>query len=378
MVRRNICLLLDEGKRLFMKVYKRKHCCGHNNDIHFLARKIDDWLPKGIQSLQDGNYTPRFLKRHYLPDDMIDQLHISDRIVQHLLLKIIKPTFKYILNLNCYHIAGPSGVHRATERIRQALKNEKPKYFIRADIKSFYKSIVHYKLIKDIKNSYYDCNLIKMISNIICNPIETFRGIINPHTGIALRGPLSQFFSGLYLKSLDDTMQKMDVTYLRYQDDILILCKTKRQLSRCRCKMMKILHEKDLKLSRRKTRMGKIELGFHFLGITYLPAQTEDNTDPMHGNDKSCAANRIIPHSRTLRKARENIKYMVKDGVSRPKIRSYLFRWLCWWARPSTQWERSALFCWFVKSCWDNVSLQMAKETYQHYFKELITDQVRF
>jgi len=294
--------------------------------------------------------------------------------VQHLLFKIIKPTFKYVLNPNCYHIAGPSGVRRATEWICQVLKNEKPKYFIRADIKSYYKSIAHYKLIKDIKNSYNNCNLIKMFSNIICNPIETPHGVLNPYTGIALRCPLSQFFSGLYLKSLDDTMQKMDVAYLRYQDDILILCKTKRQLNRCRRKMMEILHERHLKLSRRKTRIGKIELGFHFLGITYPPAQTEDNTDTMHVNDETYAANRIIPHSRTLRKARENIKHMVADGVSRPKIRSYLFRWLCWWATTSNIWKRSELLIWLIKSCWDKVSLQIAKETYQHYFKELHTN----
>lgn len=129
-----------------------------------------------------------------------------------------------------------------------------------------------FQLIKDIENSYDDRNLIKMLSNIICNPIETPRGVLNPYTGIALRGPLSQFFSGLYLKPLDDAMQKMDVIYLRYQDDILILCKPKRQLKRCWCKMMQILHERLLKLSRRKTCMDKIELGFHFLGITCKPS----------------------------------------------------------------------------------------------------------
>jgi hypothetical protein len=289
------------------------------------------------------------------------------------LLKIIKPTFKYVLNPNCYHIAGPSGVRRATERICKVLKNEKPKYFIRADVKSYYKSIVHYKLMKDIKNNYDDCNLIKILSNIICNRIETARGVLNPYTGIALRGPLSQFFSGLYLKPLDDTMQKMDVTYLRYQDDILILCKTERQLKRCWCKMMQILHERHLKLSRRKTCMGKIELGFHFLGITYPPTQTEDNTDTMHMNEETYASDRIIPHPRTLRKARENVKHMVADGVSRPKIRSYLFRWLCWWATTSNKWKRPELLTWLIKSCWDQRSKQIAKETYQHYFKELHT-----
>ena len=57
---------------------------------------------------------------------------------------------------------------------------------------------------------------------------------INPDHEIALRGPLSQFFSGIYLKRLDDAFAKMGVTYFRYQDDILILCQTNRQHTRCR------------------------------------------------------------------------------------------------------------------------------------------------
>ena len=358
-------LLNHIADKLFNKIYRRKYCCGHNHDIHFLAREIDDWLPKGIQSLLDGTYTPRFLKRIYLPDEVLDQLHLSDRVLQHLLLKMIKPTFKHVINSNCYHMVGPAGVKQATAKVREALKDTKPKYFIRADIKSYYKSIAHCKLIQDIKKYYHDPKLIKMLTNIIENPIDAPRGFLNPHRGIALRGPLSQFFSGLYLKPIDDAMQKMEVTYLRYQDDILILCKTRRQMNRCKQKMMKILHERYLKLSRRKTRMGKIDSGFHFLGISYPPTQPEDNTNT------ECISNRIMPHPRTLRKARENVKHMVADSVSRKKIRSYLFRWLCWWATTSSIWERRTLLKWFTQSCRDTATSKIAKEVDQIYFKEL-------
>ena len=117
-----------------------------------------------------------------------------------------------------------------------------------------------------------------MLEQIIINPIETPRGYKNPDHGIALRGPLSQFFSGIYLKPMDDAFNSMDVTYLRYQDDLLILCRTKRQLQRCKQRMMAVLKERSLRLSRKKTRIGRIELGFHFLGIHYPGTQTPDNT----------------------------------------------------------------------------------------------------
>ena len=126
-----------------------------------------------------------------------------------------------------------------------------------------------------------------MLEQIIINPIETPRGYKNPDHGIALRGPLSQFFSGIYLKPLDDAFSKMGATYFRYQDDILILCQTSRQLTRCKRRMMEVLHERRLSLSRKKTRIGCIEKGFHFLGIQYLGTQTSSNTDVTQVNERS-------------------------------------------------------------------------------------------
>ncbi len=215
----NLADMLDIGRRLFTKIHKRKRAANHNHEIHYLAREITDWLPQGIQSMIDGSYSPRHLKRYYFVDEMVDQLHISDRILQHILLKQLKPTFKHVMSENCYHLYGPTGVKYATQRIRQILQEGQCNYVLRVDIKSFYKSIQHHKLIQDIKEHYDDPKVQAMLENIITNPIETPRGYKNPGHGLALRGPLSQFFSGIFLKKLDDAFNHMDVDYLRYQDD---------------------------------------------------------------------------------------------------------------------------------------------------------------
>ncbi len=91
---------------------------------------------------------------------------------------------------------GPTGVKYATQRIRQILQDEKPQYIIRADIRSFYKSIVHFKLVNDIKKYYDDPKMQAMLENIITNPIETPRGYKNSGSGIALRGPLGESADG--------------------------------------------------------------------------------------------------------------------------------------------------------------------------------------
>jgi retron-type reverse transcriptase len=244
------------------------------------------YIFKGIHSMVAGSYNPRCLKRYYFSDEVVDQLHLSDRIFQHILLKQLKPTFKHIMNPNCYHLDGSTGVKYATERIKQVLQDEKPKFLLRLDIKSYYASIPHFKLSQDIKKYYHDPKMITMLENIITNPIDTPRGCKNPSRGIPLRGPLSQFFSGIFLKPLDDALSRMNIFYFRFQDDVLVLCKTKRQFNRCRKRVMEILHERQLILSRKKSRMGLVKDGFHFLGVSYSSlTQPEKNTKVIYAND---------------------------------------------------------------------------------------------
>jgi retron-type reverse transcriptase len=291
--------MMHAGQKLFQSIHRKKRMASPNHDVHLLARTINEWLPQGIKTIIEGTYTPRFLKRYYFKDEMLDQLYLADRVLQYLVLQQLKPTFPYVMNPNCYHVHGPTGVQLATQKIREALTTEQPKFIIRADIKSFYKSIQHHVLIEDIKRQYTDTKLQSILEQIVRNPIETPRGYKNPDNGIALRGPLSQFFSALYLKPLDDAFDTMDVTYLRYQDDILILCQTKRQLERCKKRMMTILKERHLQLSRKKTRIGSIEGGFHFLGINYLETQTPDRTNVTQ-DIRDLAVNAPLTHGSCL------------------------------------------------------------------------------
>ncbi|HHI9467087.1 TPA: hypothetical protein ACP9DH_002895 [Legionella anisa] len=133
--------MMNTGSKLFASIHQRKRFANHNHDVHLMARNISEWLTYGLQSIINGTYTPQFLKRYYFKDEMVDQLHLSDRILQHLLLKQLKPTFEHIMNPNCYHLYGPNGVKLAIRRLKQALIENTPKFIIRADIKSYYKSI---------------------------------------------------------------------------------------------------------------------------------------------------------------------------------------------------------------------------------------------
>ena len=88
---------------------------------------------------------------------------------------------------------------------------------------------------------------------------------------------------------------------------------------------------------------------------------------------------RIVPHPRTLRKAREQIKCMVIDGASPRQIRNYLHRWVTWWVNASETWQYSELINGFIALCWDaSVAVYAADLLQRHLIKVLRIDCLGF
>ncbi len=89
--------------------------------------------------------------------------------------------------------------------------------------------------------------------------------------GIPKGAPLSPLLSAFYPLDLDRRMAGLDVGYMRYMDDILILAKTRWKIK----KAIRVLNQTfvELKLEKHpeKTVIGKIEKGFDFLGYHISP-----------------------------------------------------------------------------------------------------------
>src|SRR3990167_3275004 len=83
-----------------------------------------------------------------------------------------------------------------------------------------------------------------------------------------------------------------------------------------------------------------------------------------HHNQKS------IAHVRTLRKAREQVKCMVIDGVYPFRIRNYRHLWTRWWATTSDTWHYLEILQQFIDACWDKTAATYATVLAQVYFNK--------
>lgn len=145
--------------------------------------------------------------------------------------------------------------------------------FIKIDIHDFYGSINHNRLEQTLQDKGILLEALELILKAIKNPtvsINRRSGLEKNLCGIPQGIPISNILSYFYLEAFDEEyMQRKDILYFRYVDDILILCQSsQRELIKEQC--IKLLKEDyGLSVSKEKCNCGEIKNGFTYLGYKF-------------------------------------------------------------------------------------------------------------
>ena len=214
----------------------------------------------------------------------------EDRLALRVIWLMIKPTVQHLISKYCLHTLGPNGVHKARTWLGNVLDTHQYNYVLRLDIKSYYASINHSILYEQLETHFQDPRLLAYFKDIVFYEVDKFGYTFKAKKGIPRQSSLSNFFAAMYLTPLDKCFEnRAGYFYLRYNDDIIIMCKTKRQFAKAKRDMYRVLDSLKLTLSKEKSFMGAIHKGFHFLGQQYdfvIPdvphpdAQTQDAYQP--------------------------------------------------------------------------------------------------
>jgi len=133
--------------------------------------------------------------------------------------------------------------------------------------------------------------------------------------GIPRGASLSPLLGAFYLLDLDRKMERLDVKYVRYMDDILILAKTRWKLK----KAIKVLNQTfdELKLEKHpdKTTIGRVEKGFDFLGYHISP-------------EGLSLAKKTVENF--IERSARLYEQEPREGFASPQLGLYVKRWVRW------------------------------------------------
>lgn len=196
---------------------------------------------------------------------------VRDKVAQEAVRQVIEPHLEKLF-LNCsYGYRQGKGTTRAIKRVSHYINTEKCCWVVSADIDDFFGAINQEILIDQLRRAIPEESIIRLIQLWLKMGTVDFRGRWNDAlSGIYLGNGISPLLSNLYLHEFDKHLVENNFNLVRYADDLVVLCQTRREAESVLPKIRDYLSKHlTLTLNFNPLPVTNLENGFSFLGIHF-------------------------------------------------------------------------------------------------------------
>jgi RNA-directed DNA polymerase len=286
----------------FFQVYDKKGASGVD---HVSVEEFERRLPENLQELADQlrthRYQPQAVRRVYIPKPGTNDTRplgiptVRDRAVQAAIVNVIEPIFELEFAEHSYGFRPGRGCKDGLRRVDGLLKAGYV-HVVDADLKSYFDTIPHHRLVDRLKEKIADGSLLSLIQSFLTAKIMEETEEWTPEAGAPQGAVLSPLLSNIYLNPLDHLMVSHGFEMVRYADDFVILCRTADDAQRALAIVRDWVTENELTLHPTKTKIvdSRTE-SFSFLGYTFL------------GSD-------CVPREKSIQKLKDTIRQKTKRG----------------------------------------------------------------
>jgi RNA-directed DNA polymerase len=247
-------------------------------------RNLEQNLHRLQEELRTGSYQPRPIRRVYIEKPGSADKRplgipcVRDRVVQEALRLVVEPIFERTFHPGSYGFRPRRGCKDALREVDRLLKVGHV-WIVDADIDSYFDSIPHTPLLKEVERYIGDGRVLGLLEMFLKQGIMEGLAQWSPEKGTPQGAVISPLLANLYLHSVDGAMAVAGFRMVRYADDLVILCWSQEEAEGALKLLQGQMTEKGLRLHLDKTRLVNVStpgqgfdfLGYHFEGGTRWP-----------------------------------------------------------------------------------------------------------
>jgi len=340
--------------KAFKKVRKNNGAGGVDKmEVRELLPYFKEHGEELVRSILDGEYRPNPVRRVEIPKENGKTRGLGiptavDRVFQQAIAQVLTPVYEPEFAETSYGFRPGRSAHDA---IRKCLEyaNQGYTWTVDMDLKKFFDTVNQDKLTEILCRKIKDGRVISLIRKYLNAGVTVGKEYRKSEMGVPQGGNLSPLLANVMLNELDHELERRGHKYVRYADDMVIFCKSKRGANETLKHILPFIEGKlFLKVNKDKTKVADIGR-IKFLG---------------YGFRYSKGGVRATVHAKSKAKLKAKVKEITKrsDGKGyewkKLKLRQTVTGWVNYfkladmktWLTAADEWLRTRLRTYIWKS----------------------------
>lgn len=330
------------------------------------AERADEQLNRLQEELKERSYQPQPVRQVRIPKAgqpgeyrTLGIPSIYDRVCQQALLNRLEPIFEPVFDEANFGYRRERSTRDALRKVWKEI-NSGREWIVDADLKDFFGSVDHAKLLALVAQRVADGRVLRLIEAMLTAGSYGQGRLFPTERGTPQGGVVSPVLSNILLTPFDWEMRHRGYQLTRFADDWVITCTSAAQARAALEAARRILSTLGVQLNAQKTRIVHVRHGFEFLGYKIKCGKQLRLPSHRIRSGAQSGALYAYPKEKSVRRFMDRVRQLTRRRVPLPtrelieQLNPVLRGWGHYFKRAHVRRLFNRLDRWIVRRLWSH------------------------